>query len=130
MGLARRVAAVLAAPDVDDAIAKIDLRPGQSDKFRDAQPVTESQEERRGVALAPAAALSGGGDQPLDLIRGQKLARPAIGSTRPRVLPAAAVARGLFHFGRLTPVSCSRVFAPLGSLRGSDCSISGSLWNS
>src|SRR3954447_19501118 len=129
-----------APPNVDDAVAEIDLHPGQSDDLGDPQPVTEGQEDRRGVALAPAAALFGGGNQPVDLIRGQEFAPPALGvpaapavawSTRPQVSPAAAVAaRRLFHFGCLIPVSCSRVCAPLGPDRPRNCSIRGSLWNS
>ena len=79
MRLARWIATVLAAANVDDAVAEIDLRPGQSNQLGDPQPVTEGQEDGRGVALAPAAALFGGGDQALDLIRRQKLARPAVG---------------------------------------------------
>ena len=43
MGLARRVASVVAAPDVDDAVAEIDLRPGQRDEFGDPQPVTKAR---------------------------------------------------------------------------------------
>src|SRR4051794_8717915 len=120
--MCRRVPPVLAAADVNDAVAEIDLRPGQRDEFGDAQAVTEGQEDRRGIALPPAAALFSGGDQPVDLIRGQELAPPALGvpaapavawSTRPQVSPAAAVsARRLFHLGCLIPVSCSRVSAP------------------
>src|SRR3954454_13376237 len=76
-----------APPNMDDAVAEIDLRPGQKDDLGDAQAVTEGQENRRGIALAPAAALFGGGDQPLDLIRGQELAPPAIGVPAARRWP-------------------------------------------
>jgi len=72
---------------MDDAVAEIDLRPGQKDDLGDAQAVTEGQENRRGIALAPAAALLGGGDQALDLIRSQELARPALGVPAARRWP-------------------------------------------
>ena len=74
---------VLAAADMQQPLAQIDLLAPQADQFRDAQPMPVGDQDHRGVPVAMASEPLGRGDQPVDLGRGQ-------------VLPAAALGIGLF----------------------------------
>jgi hypothetical protein len=64
-------------------LTQIDLLAPQADQFRDAQSMPVGDQNHRGVPVTMAPELSGRGDQPVDLGRGQ-------------VLPAAALGIGLF----------------------------------
>jgi hypothetical protein len=70
--------AVLGAADMDGRGVEINLLPANVDEFADPQCMPEGHEDQQSIAHR-VAAVSGGGEQAIDLALGQVLALPVIG---------------------------------------------------
>jgi hypothetical protein len=110
---------VLQPLDVQDAVVEIEMRPAQAYRFRDAQPVREHRQQQRRVPDRPSA-LPGGGDEPLDLLRGEMFA-----IAQPAGRPGMHVPFGLFALRRLGLTSPCRKTVGSVSLARADYSLKG-----
>ena len=77
------------------ALRQVEHVPAQADELGDAQAVAVGDQDHGGVAVAVAAwPRPGGGHQPLDLLGGEVLARPAgsVGDPPRRHIPIRMLA--------------------------------------
>ena len=106
--------ALLGAANVQVGGREVHLVPAQIGQLRGAEAVTVGDQQHRGVAVAPAAFL-GRGDQALDFIRGQVLARAQLG------VRAAPVHVDCLFNGGWRDQAQVRICSHLQPLPGDDC---------